>query len=201
MNEIENIGENKAITPEVKKNSALKEIYDWLQSITLAIFAFVIIFTFIARVTTVDGESMLQTLKDGQRLVVSALGYTPQYEDIIIIEANGIRNDDGTYGKPIVKRIIGLPGDTIRIDFENGIVYRNDSALEEDFTNTLTNRKGNMTQNQEVYVEEGTVFVLGDNRNNSKDSRFSEVGLVDQKYIMGKALFRIFPFNQIGSIY
>ena len=100
----------------------------------------------------------------------------------------------------LVKRVIGLPGDKIKIDFVNGIVYRNGEALTEEYTNTPTNLPENFPINGEITVEEGKVFVLGDNRNYSKDSRSNQVGQVDMRYIMGKAYLRIWPLNALGTV-
>ena len=186
---------------EHEKSGFFAELFDWLCSIFSAILCFVIIFALFARVITVDGESMVPTLQDQQRLIVSDLFYTPQYGDIVILYADKLHNyTTASEGKPIVKRVIGLPGDKIKIDFFKGIVYRNGEALDEPYTNTLTNLPENFPNNQEVTIEEGKVFVLGDNRNASKDSRSNEIGQVDMRYIMGKAYLRIWPFSALGSV-
>ena len=170
------------------KKNFFADMFDWMCSIFSAILCFIVIFTLFARVITVDGESMVPTLQNQQRLIVSDMFYTPQYGDIVILFADKLANEaTRSYGKPIVKRVIGLPGDKIKIDFVNGIVYRNGEALTEEYTNTPTNLPENFPINGEITVEEGKVFVLGDNRNNSKDSRSNDVGQVDMRYIMGKA--------------
>ena len=191
--------------------SAAKEVFDWLESILIGILAIVVIFTFFVRVNTVSGRSMLPTLVSGQKLIVSDLFYTPAYNDIVIIQASELPDENGEKGKPIVKRIIGMPGDKIYIDFVNGIVYRNDVALEitvneEDGLlyedghkiNTLTKDPEDMTG--EVIVPEDCYFVMGDNRNSSTDSRNLYVGCVHKNYIAGKVLFSIFPFDKFGSV-
>lgn len=177
------------------------DMFDWMCSIFSAILCFIIIFALFARVITVDGESMVPTLQDQQRLIVSDMFYTPQYDDIVILYADKLVNESsGGYGKPIVKRVIGLPSDKIRIDFVKGVVYRNGEQLPDDYTNTPTNLPENFPNNQDVTVEDGKVFVLGDNRNGSKDSRSSDVGQVDMRYIMGKAYLRIWPLNALGML-
>lgn len=185
--------------------TAANEVFDWLESILTAVITIVLIFTFVIRINTVDGDSMNPTLTAGQKLVVSDLFYTPDYNDIVIVQAAKL---DG--GKPIVKRIIGLPGDTIRIDFESGTVYRNGAALPletrsgiiyEDghAINTVTTLRQDMLSNVDYTVPEGSYFVMGDNRNNSKDSRLlSVIGFIDKNYIAGRAVFSIFPFNTFG---
>ncbi len=183
------------------KKNFFAAMFDWMCSIFSAILCFIVIFTLFARVITVDGESMVPTLQNQQRLIVSDMFYTPQYGDIVILYADKLANEaTRSYGKPIVKRVIGLPGDKIKIDFVNGIVYRNGEALTEEYTNTPTNLPENFPINGEITVEEGKVFVLGDNRNNSKDSRSNDVGQVDMRYIMGKAYLRIWPLNALGTV-
>lgn len=158
-------------------HSAANEVFDWMESILTAIVAIVLIFTFIIRINTVEGTSMDPTLVEGQKLLVTDLFYTPDYNDIVIVQA---ANLDG--GKPIVKRVIGLPGDTVRIDFEAGIVYRNGEALPTEVIDnqiyedghkikTYTTLRQDMQSNQDYVVPEDSYFVMGDNRNNSKDRK------------------------------
>lgn len=191
-------------TEEQPKNTVgiYRELFDWFSSVFSAVLCFVIIFTLFARIITVDGDSMLDTLHNQERLIVSDFAYTPQYGDIVILYADKLYNSStATFGKPIVKRVIGLPGDKIRIDFLQGVVYRNGKQLEEPYTYTPTNNPENFPHNVEVTIEDGKVFVMGDNRNGSKDSRSSDIGQVDMRYVMGKAYFRIWPFSAIGSVY
>ncbi len=198
--EEKNLTENENNGTADNKNF-FADMFDWMCSIFSAILCFIIIFALFARVITVDGESMVPTLQDQQRLIVSDMFYTPQYDDIVILYADKLVNESsGDYGKPIVKRVIGLPGDTIRIDFVKGVVYRNGEQLPDDYTNTPTNLPENFPNNQDVTVEDGKIFVLGDNRNGSKDSRSSDVGQVDMRYIMGKAYLRIWPLNALGML-
>ena len=188
--------------PEEKSNSSFyKEFYDWVTFIFLSVLCFIMIFTVAIRVITVDGESMLPTLKHQNMLLVSDVGYQPQYKDIVIVYAPNLYNSDTkTFGKTIVKRVIGLPGDTVRIDFGEGIVYRNGEALDEPYTNSLTNIQQGFPNNKDVVVPENKIFVLGDNRNDSKDSRSYDIGMVDVRYVIGKSLFRVWPFDQLGSV-
>ena len=101
-------------------------------------------------------------------------------------------------GKPLVKRIIACEGDTVELDTEKGLVYVNGQALEEPYTAEPTYEAGDMTG--QITVPEGCVFVMGDNRNHSTDSRFSDVGFVDSRDILGRVLLRIFPMDQFGGI-
>lgn len=201
MNEKIDANMNNAVETE-NKTSFFSEMFDWLSSIFSAVLCFIIIFTLFARIVTVDGDSMLDTLHNQERLIVSDLGYTPQYGDIVILYADKLMNEfTHTLGKPIVKRVIGLPGDKIRIDFDNGIVYRNGEKLDEPYVYESTRLQENFPRNKDVVIEENKVFVMGDNRNRSKDSRSNDIGQVDMRYIMGKAYLRIWPLSVFGSIY
>lgn len=196
---------------EKKPVSFFNELFDWVESTLLGVIGVMLVFTFLVRVTTVDGNSMLPTLQNENRLLISDLLYEPSYADIVILQANGLVNDNGEYGKPIVKRIIGLPGDTIDIDFNEGVVYRNGEPLairyinagatiyEENYTiNSLTSRP--LDFSEPVTIPEGYVFVMGDNRNDSTDSRDHRVGLVNQNYIVGRAVLRVTPFSEFGLL-
>ena len=193
---------NEQTIPEDKQNgSVYTEFFDWITFIFSCVLCFIIFFTIFARAITVDGESMLPTLQDKNMLLVTDVAYTPEYEDVVIVYAPSLYNKQAnTYGKTIVKRVIGLPGDTIRIDFGKGIVYRNGEALDEPYTNSLTNIQQNFPNNKEVTVPENRIFVLGDNRNDSKDSRSYDIGMIDLRYVMGKSLLRVWPFDKLGTV-
>lgn len=191
--------------------SYANEVFDWLESILMGIIAIVIIFTFFVRVNTVSGPSMNPTLTNGEKLLVTDLFYTPAYNDIVIIQAANLVNENGELGKPIVKRVIGLPGDIIKIDFDNGVVYRNGSALKiEDIDgylyedghkiNDITTLQEDMPSNTEIQIPDGCYFVMGDNRNDSLDSRSAMVGIIQREYIAGKAVFAILPFDRFGAL-
>ena len=179
--------------PEEQKENKGGAVFDWLQCIVAALVGCVLIFTFVARTVGVVGPSMQQTLIEGDRLIISRLFYTPKYGDIIVL-----RKDDFK-GEPIIKRVIATEGQTVDIDFDAGIVYVDGVALTEPYTNTPTNLREDFTG--PVTVPEGCVFVMGDNRNHSTDSRTDSIGCVDTRFILGKALFRLTPFSKFGSIY
>ncbi len=178
-------------------------IFDWIEVLVHAIIGVVICFSFLFRIATIDGPSMKDTLKHGERIVITNLFYTPKIGDIVVISRNAensvyTMNDSNT---PIIKRIIATEGQTVDIDFEAGIVYVDGIALDEPYTRTPTNVKSDVEF--PVTVDEGCVFVLGDNRNDSKDSRWSEIGnygMIDTRYILGHAVYRVFPFDKIGKI-
>ena len=163
---------------------------DWISSVVVAFFAIFLIFTFLFRAVSVSGSSMVPTLRDKDWLAITNFNYTPQKGDIVVV------TQPNDFNEPIIKRIIGTGGDTIDIDFVKGIVYRNGEALIEDYTNTPTNLSYDVSF--PVTVPEGFVFVMGDNRNNSLDSRSTEVGLVDERYLLGKVAFRFIPVGKFS---
>lgn len=193
---------NEENVPAEKKNDSFYlEFYDWIAFVFSAMLCFILIFTIAIRPITVDGESMYPTLKDHDMLAVSDVLYEPAYEDIVVVYAPRLYNSaSDSYGKAVVKRVIGLPGDTIRIDFGKGIVYRNGEALDEPYTNTLTNIQENFPNNTDVKIPENRIFVLGDNRNKSKDSRSYDIGMIDVRCVIGKNIIRVLPVNQFGTV-
>lgn len=170
-----------------------KEILEWVQAIVIALVIALVIRTFVFSLIRVDGHSMVPTLQHNDRLIVTKLMYKPQQGDIIILRPPMHKNT------PFVKRIIALPGQTVDIDFKKHKVLVDGVELKEPYINEPTVQRGDVKF--PVVVPENTVFVLGDNRNNSRDSRYSDVGMVPYKSIIGKAVFRIWPLNNFGSIY
>ncbi|WP_337760470.1 signal peptidase I [Dysosmobacter sp.] len=189
-----------------KQTAKGRDLYEWVQSLVGSVLVVVAIFTFVIRMMGVDGHSMLNTLQHGDRLLVvnSMLYHDYKYGDIVILRKNGVFDDD-----PIVKRVIAVEGQTVDIDFTEGIVYVDGEALEEDYirepTYTAEGTEFPLT------VPEGSIFVMGDNRNGSSDSRDYRLGTVDTRYVIGKAAFLIFPgpdyetekrdFKRIGVIW
>ena len=169
-----------------------EEFLEWVETIIFAFFAVILIFTFLLRQANVDGESMVPTLQNGEKLIVHHLFYTPEKGDIVIVDSSNL-------GKPIVKRVIAEGGDTIDINFDTGAVTVNGEVLDEPYINDLTKRD----EDGQVYpltIPDGYYFVMGDNRMNSFDSRSAAVGLVPEDEIMGKVVFRIWPFDRIGTV-
>lgn len=171
-----------------KKRKTKKEkinIFEVFEAVVSAIVVVTILFIFCFRVFSVEGPSMKPTLQPDDRVVVSNIGYEPQQGDIVVIS-----DTDGD-GKPIVKRIIAVEGDVVDINFTTGIVTVN--GKEEHYSDELTKQQADIAF--PLTVPEGTVFVLGDNRGVSLDSRSSRVGCVDERNIVGKVLFRFFPLG------
>ena len=186
-----------------EKTSFTNEVIDWLEILTFSIIAVVIVFSFFFKVATVEGRSMNNTLAGGDKLIISDLGYEPKYGDIVVISRNTANSvlSESSDKEPIIKRVIATGGQTVNIDFETGTVYVDNVALKEDYISSPTYNKYDV--DFPVYVPEGYIFVMGDNRAeslDSRDSRIGEGGIVDKRYVLGHAVFRFFPFNKIGGL-
>ncbi len=170
----------------------MNKIYDIVESVCSALLIVAILMLFVFRVVTVSGSSMENTLIENDRIIVTKLFYTPEKGDIIVTDSSN------SLAKPLVKRIIAVGGDKIKVDFSTGSVYVNDELLEEEYIKEpmRTEDKNNI----EIIVPEGYVFLMGDNRNVSLDSRSADVGPVSEKCILGKAIFRFMPFSKIGKL-
>ncbi len=162
--------------------------YDMIGSILAALVIIFVIFTFMFRAVSVVGSSMVPTLTDGDWLLISS---ESEYErgDIIIITQPNDRNE------PLVKRIVALGGETIDIDFNTHEVRVNGELLDEPYIFEPT--ASSFDVEFPYHVPEGHVFAMGDNRNDSLDSRSSRIGPIDERYILGKAVIRILPFDEI----
>lgn len=169
------------------------ELYEWVESAVVAVVAVVLIFTFVARTSIVSGTSMVETLQHGDMLIVSRLFYTPTPGDIVVITKPNYEDE------PLVKRVIATAGQSVNIDFTQGVVYVDGEALDEPYTNTPTNRKYDMQF--PLIVPDGELFVMGDNRNGSLDSRSTRIGLIDERYVLGRAYLRLLPFSSMGKLY
>ena len=172
---------------------ARREAYDWIQSLISALLICVLVFVFVIRIMVVHGSSMVPTLHNGERLLVSSLFYEPERGDVVVFKKDSY--DDN---KALVKRVIAVAGDVVNIDFDNGIVYVNGSAVEEEYLTVSTNTKLDFIGPQTV--PENCLFVLGDNRNASTDSRDKRIGMVDKRLVIGKVLLVVYPFDSFGSV-
>jgi len=180
---------NNEVEEEDSEDAAWKvrmELYDWLQCIVTAIICGVLIFIFIGRTIGVEGRSMMLTLKHNDRVIMSNFLYEPGNGDIVVFLSPSEKFD-----YPLVKRVIASEGDMVDINFEVGDVFVNGVLLNEPYINAVTTSSYDFQG--PVIVPRGYVFVLGDNRNSSTDSRDSSVGLVDTRYILGKVLFILIP--------
>lgn len=170
------------------------DLYYWLQALVTGLVVLIFLFTFIGRVIGVEGPSMIPTLHNGDMIVLRSIGYTPQIGDVVVLTKPSFSD------KPIVKRIIATEGQTVLIDYEAGTVTVDGEVREEPYLNEPMRERWT-TGLTEATVPEGSVFVMGDNRNNSLDSRYEDIGFVDVDYIIGKAVFILFPIQDFGAIH
>lgn len=158
------------------------DLYDFADSVIYAMIAITIIFVFIVRVFSVNGASMIPTLHDDDKIVVSSVIGKIEKGDVVVV------GKTPTFSESLVKRVIATGGDTVYINFATGKVYVNDAELVEFYVNTPTERQYDIAF--PVTVPEGSIFLLGDNRNESLDSRSSLIGCVGEKNIIGKVLLK-----------
>lgn len=171
----------------------LAGLYDWLEVIVLSASFALLLFTFILRLAIVDGDSMNHTLHDKELLIISDLMYTPENNDIIVFTSPN-------YPEPIVKRIIATEGQTVDIDFDTWTVTVDGKVLKEDYINRVIGSMKSADVAFPLTVPEGYVFVMGDNRNDSLDSRNSRIGFVDERFVLGEVKLRIFPLDRFGTV-
>ncbi|MFI3206764.1 MAG: signal peptidase I [Clostridia bacterium] len=185
---------------EIKERKQFKigrYVFSWVEEVILCTIVVVIIMTFLFKLVMISGVSMLPNFEDGDRVVISCINFSYEQGDVVVI--SGVLDD------PIIKRVIATEGQTVDIDFENGVVYVDDEAIDENFfgiENGITKETYTSLDLIEfpATVPEGHVFVLGDNRTNSEDSRYVEVGMVDERKIIGKAVLRLFPLDRFGFL-
>ena len=167
-----------------------EEAKDWIVSIATAVVLALIIRTFVVELYLVDGPSMRPTLQSAERLVVNKFIYRfrePERGEILVFQYPRDPRRD------FIKRVIAVPGDTIEI--RDGQVYVNSQLMNEPYI--LSRTRGDYPLSE---VPKGHIFVMGDNRNNSRDSRFAGIGEQDRENILGRVLFRLFPFNEFGTV-
>ena len=167
-----------------------QNLLEWYEALISAALVLVLIFSFFFRIIQVDGSSMVPTLVNGDKLIVWGAGYEPQRGDVVIVDSYT------SYGKPLVKRVIAKGGDTVSIDYATGTVAVNGEVLQEDYIAEPTYLGYDVTF--PYTVPEGTVFVMGDNRNASTDSRDKRIGMVDERLIIGKVYMVIYPLSEFG---
>lgn len=199
------------LTPTVKQATETKppflhSLFEWIELFVLSLAVVLLIMTFFIRHSPVIGSSMSPTLYEGDVLLLTQIGFTPETGDIIIIQTD---RDD--LRRPLVKRVIATEGQTVRIDFINWQIYIDGVLLKEDYL-SATNKSIPMETYSiaryftaiegentvyEATVPEGHLFVLGDNRNNSKDSR--DLGFIDERHVIGEVVYRLLPLSAMGD--
>ncbi len=172
-----------------------KEIIKLVKSLIIASFAALIIVTFVFRPVAVEGISMYPTLNNSDRLILDKVTYyfrKPKAGDIVIVKYPSNEKEQ------FIKRVIAVGGDKIKI--ENHKLYINGARKDEKYIFEQMNSDIDENFTNEIEVPKGSIFVMGDNRNDSKDSRFADVGFIDLDRIIGRAVLRVFPFKNIGVI-
>lgn len=167
-------------------------LFDWAESLVIAILFVVLLFTFICRIVVVDGTSMESTLHNGDLMLVSSIGYEEEHGDVIVLHSE-------YYNCPIVKRIIAVENDRVDIDFVNAQVYLNGEKLDEPYLDSFDYFDYEGVDFPQT-IPEDCLFVLGDNRTGSTDSRSPTIGMVKKDQVIGKAYATIFPFDSIGMV-
>ena len=195
----EPLAENVDKKPSKSQNRKkfIREFVDYIEMFAVAVGIVVLLFSFCFRLCTVSGDSMNDTLIHGERVIISDILYSPKRGDIIVF------HDTKTLNEPVIKRVIATEGETVQTFYtDTGMTVKitdkdgNESHLEEEYTKYLY-----PTYLPNTYtVPEGKVFVMGDNRSNSKDSRHPDIGFVDERSILGRVLFRVTPLSKLGEV-
>lgn len=187
---------NPAYQPVGLGQTVKLNLYFWLQALILALVSLILLFTFVGRAIAVDGESMLPTLKDKDMMIVRGIGYKPRQGDVVVLTKNSFR--DGK--SPIVKRVIATGGQTVDINYSENAVYVDGVKLDEPYLGEpMIYPDGDSATH--IEVPEGSICVLGDNRNNSTDSRRAVIGTVDERCVLGQAVMVVFPVGDFGVIH
>ena len=176
--------------PEERENREdwRQSLFEWLQLLSIVLVVIVSLFTFVVSVVGVDGSSMYPTLHHRDLMLVQRIAYTPRQGDVVVL-----RKDNTFDNQALVKRVIATGGQSVYIDYEANTITVDGQLLEEPYLNP-------QYANQEFTVPEGCVFVCGDNRNHSSDSRVADLGMVDERYVIGRVLVVFFPFSHFGGV-
>lgn len=171
-----------------------RELYMNVRFLAVLMSVLILAFTFVARIVVVSGPSMEDTLHGGDVVLVWALGYTPRHGDVVVVTQRTFQEDS------IIKRVIALEGQTVDIDYDTGTVYVDGQALEEDYIREQMRVPSYGEGINHVTVPEGCCFVMGDNRNQSADSRYPDIGIIDERCVIGRSMFVLFPLGHIKGL-
>jgi len=194
--------------PVEENRRAVEYLFDWVEIFSSAFLTVILLFTFILRLVTVQGPSMQETLHEKDNLIISHLLFSPKQGDIVVIQV-----PNPQYETPIIKRVIATEGQTVDFDFDNWRVIVDGESLNEPYVNYeyTTDANGNSFKRPmndydiqlgslPLTVGPGKIFVMGDNRNRSSDSRDSKIGQVDVRNVVGRVLIRVFPLDKFGIV-
>lgn len=193
--------EKRVPSPRPEEKGLVYNLYYWLQTLVLAVVAIVLLFTFVGRITRVEGGSMLNTLHNGDLLLLQSIGYKPKTGDVVVVNKTTDETVALLGGEAIVKRVIATGGQIVSIDYNTSTVYVDGHPLSEPYIREeMEPHFGPYSGQTPFVVPAGSIFVMGDNRNASTDSRHQLLGPVDTGYVLGKAVCILFPFSDAGLL-
>ena len=185
----------KAAANRIRKDTSLGyELYLNVRTLVFVLAALILIFTFVVRIIVVSGSSMENTLQNGDSMLVWCLGYEPKQGDIVVLTQRSYQEDS------LVKRVIATEGQRVDIDYDTGTVYVDGTPLEEDYIKEAMQVPNYGEGVNHVTVPEGCIFVMGDNRNDSADSRYPSIGIIDTRSVIGRAVMVLFPFQDFALL-
>lgn len=170
------------------------EMYQNIRTLVSVLVVLILLFTFVVRLIVVSGPSMEDTLHNGDTMLVWSLGYEPRQGDIIVLTKKSYQEDS------IVKRVIALEGQTVDIDYYNNAVYVDGEMLAEDYVKEWMYVPSYGDVINHITVPKGCIFVMGDNRNESADSRYPGIGIVDERCVIGRAVLVLYPLSRFGGL-
>lgn len=190
----EPVGETRKKGKQEEVLTMGQELYQTLRSMAWVVIIIITLFTFVVRVTVVDGASMENTFHHGDMVLTWTLGYSPKQGDVVVLTQKSFREQS------IIKRVIATEGQTVDVDYSTNTVYVDGVALDEPYIKEAMRTPYFGEGINHVTIPEGCVFVMGDNRNNSSDSRDPDIGIVDERSVIGRAVFIVFPFANFGAV-
>lgn len=188
--------------PEEKPGGPGADLFEWLQMLIGCVLVAVVLFNCLARLTRVEGSSMENTLEEGEMMLLWTLGYQPRQGDIVVLNKTAWETEQILHNRAIVKRVVAVGGQTVDIDYGTGTVYVDGVPLDEPYIKEemYFPAREPMMQGTHWEIPEGSIFVMGDNRNHSTDSRHVQLGPVDTGYVLGKAVFALWPMDKFGAV-
>ncbi len=193
-----------ANTPEEPaKNAARRrsDAIDWLETIAYSAITVILLFTFLFRMVGISGSSMEDTLFTNDRVIILSAFYSPTPGDIVVVSRDYMTEADGSTPEPIIKRVIATEGQTVYFDYDANQVYVDGQLLNEPYVKPGSITRPGMEPIENPHtVAKGCIFVMGDNRTVSKDSRTATVGDIDRRYVLGRAVLRVFPVSDFSLL-